>query len=211
MKLSCVYPDEVIKIMGNLSNSAAFGLDEIDTSTLKLIKEEIAPAVTHIINLSITTKEFPEAWKSAKVIPVHKKDSVLDPANYRPVSLVPVLSKVLEKVIFQQTFKYLTENELLHPSHHAFRKCHNTSTALIEMIDSWVDAIDNEQMAGVCLLDMSAAFDLVEHNLLLKKMEVYGFSMDVLDWFSSYLANRQQCVSVNGSLSKFLPVVHGVP
>ena len=145
------------------------------------------------------------------MIPVHKKDSVLDPANYRPVSLVPVLSKVLEKVVFQQTIKYLTENELLHPSHHVFRKCHNTSTALIEMIDSWVNAIDNGQMAGVCLLDMSAAFDLVEHNLLLKKMEVYGFSMDVLDWFSSYLANRRQCVSVNGSLSKFLPVVHGVP
>ena len=183
LEFSCVHPDEVLKIIGSLSNSAAFGLDEIDTTTLKMVKDEITPAVTHIINLSIKTKVFPEGWKSSKVVPIHKKDNILDPSNYRPVSLIPVLSKILEKIVFKQTLQYLTEHDLLHPSHHAFRQGHSTSTALIEMVDGWIEAIERGKMAGVCLLDMSAAFDLVNHSLLIRKLRAYGFSSGVLDWF----------------------------
>ena len=84
--------------ISNLKNTAAFGLDEIDTSTIKLVKWEVIPAVTHIINLSITTRKFPTAWKKTKVVPLHKKDDPLNPKNYRPVAIVPILSKILERV-----------------------------------------------------------------------------------------------------------------
>ena len=95
--LGKVHPDEIDTIISNLNNSTSFGLDFIDTFTIKLIKKEILPAVTHIVNLSISSRTFPDAWKKVKVIPLHKKDDLLNPKNYRPVAMIPILSKVLEK------------------------------------------------------------------------------------------------------------------
>ena len=209
--LKPVHPDQVLDIISGLSNSNAFGLDQIDTSTIKLVKYEILPAVTHILNLSISTGKFPTAWKKSKVIPLHKKGDLLDPKNYRPVAIVPILSKVLEKAIFLQMMTYLVENNLLHPNHHAYRANHNTTTALIQMYDTWLEAVEAGNMAGVGFLDMSAAFDVVDHALLLQKLALYGFQEDILDWVHSYLSGRLQCVSIEGSLSRLLPVQVGVP
>ena len=209
--LAPVYPDQVEKIISSLSNSTSFGLDQIDTSTIKLIKKEILPAITHIINLSISTGKFPSAWKKAKVVPLFKKEDPVNPKNYRPVAIIPILSKVLERVIFNQMIEYLTENRLLHPNHHAFRPHHNTSTAMIQMYDGWIQAVESGQIAGVCMLDMSAAFDLVDHDLLLQKLLLYGFGPRILDWIKSYLTDRTQCVVINGALSRQLPVSTGVP
>ena len=142
---------------------------------------------------------------------MRKKEDLLDPKNYRPVSIVPILSKVLEKVIFFQMISYLNENNLLHPNHHAYRAHHNTTTALIQMYDNWLEAAEAGTMAGVCLLDMSAAFDVVDHGLLLNKLELYGFNDDFLTWTRSYLSNRLQCVSIEGSLSRLQSVQVGVP
>ena len=169
------------------------------------------PALTHIVNLSISLRQFPSYWKNAKIIPLHKKDDQLNPKNFRPVAILPVFSKVLERVVFNQIIEYLSSNNLLHPSHHAYRANHNTTTALIQMYDEWVTAYDDGELSGVCLLDMSAAFDIVDHSILLKKLELYGFEKNSLDWIQSYLTGRSQCVSINGSLSKLLPVPIGVP
>ena len=209
--LQPVHPDQVLDIISGLSNSNAFGLDQIDTSTIKLVKSEILPAVTHILNLSISSGKFPTAWKKSKIIPLHKKGDILDPKNYRPVAIVPILSKILEKVIFIQMITYLNENSLLHPNHHAYRAHHNTTTALIQMYDAWLEAAEAGTMAGVGLLDMSAAFDVVDHGLLLQKLKQYGFEEDSLCWTESYLSDRSQCVSIEGSLSRLLPVRVGVP
>ena len=111
-KLSTVHPDEVEEILSNLNNSSAFGLDQIDTYIIKLVKAEILPAITHIINLSITSRKFPSAWKKSKIVPLHKKDDQLDPKNYRPVAIVPILSKVLERAVFNQLIKYLSDTGL---------------------------------------------------------------------------------------------------
>ena len=118
--LSPVHPDEVEKIISNLSNSSSFGLDMIDTYIIKLIRADILPALTHIINLSISTKIFPVLWKRIKVIPLHKKEDILNPKNYRPVAIIPILSKVLERVIFNQMVAYITDHNLIHPNHHAY-------------------------------------------------------------------------------------------
>ena len=210
-KLLPVHPDLVEKIITELRNSKSSGLDNIDTYILKLIKPEIVPAVTHIINLSIKSTTFPRSWKYSKIVPLLKKDDPLEPKNYRPVALIPIVSKVLERVIFMQMVHYMETNSLFHPSHHGYRASHNTCTALIELYDSWVEALERGELSGVCLVDLSAAFDCVDHSLLLKKMEVMGFDSKAVDWSRSYLANRQQCVIIDGSLSEFLSVEVGVP
>ena len=95
------------------------------------------------------------------MIPFHKKEDLSNPKNYRPVAIIPIFSKILDCVIFNQVIKYLADNHLLHPNHHSYRKQHNTTTALIQMHDTWVKAVDAKELSGVCLLDMSAAFDRV--------------------------------------------------
>ena len=150
-------------------------------------------------------------WKKAKVIPLHKKDEVLYAKNYRPVSLLPVLSKVLERCVFVQMVTYLEENDLLHPSHHGFRAKHSTVSALIQMFDTWIDAFEDEEVSAVIMLDMSAAFDVVDHGILLSKLALYGFEDTALSWTSSYLSNRVQSVFIEGHLSEPLAVECGVP
>ena len=121
--LKRVNEKDVLKVIKNLKNSSATGVDFIDTRTVKLAAQQITPALTHIINLSMSTSTFPDMWKYAKVIPLLKSltaDALL-PKSYRPVALLPVLSKVLEKVVFTQLVKYLEENNLIHPNLHGSR------------------------------------------------------------------------------------------
>ena len=102
--LQAVHPDEIEKIIKDLKNTSSVGLDLIDTRVIKLIRAEILPSLTHIVNLSIAKREFPILWKSTKIIPLHKKGDLLNPKNYRPVAIIPIFSKVLERVIFSQLF-----------------------------------------------------------------------------------------------------------
>ena len=210
-ELRPVHPEEVYKILSKLKSSSSCGVDEISSSVLKLIKNEITPVLTHIVNLSISQKTFPQYWKKARVIPLHKKDELLYPKNYRPVSLLPVFSKVLERCIFVQMVSYLEENNLLHPAHHGFRAKHSTVTALLQMFDTWIDAFEQNEVSAVLMLDMSAAFDVVDHAILLSKLELYGFRECALSWIASYLMNRSQSVYIEGHLSDSLSVECGVP
>ena len=102
LSIHTVHPDEVAKLVDNLKNTNSVGLDLIDTTIIKLIKFEILPALTHVISLLISDQEFPAYWKSSKIIPLHKKEDLLNPKNYRPVAIIPIFSKILERVIFQQ-------------------------------------------------------------------------------------------------------------
>ena len=111
------------------------GLEQIDTYIIKLAKAELLPALTHIINLSISTQIFSEKWKKSKIIPLHKKDDQLNPKNYRPVAIIPVVSKIIERIVFNQMIKYLVSNDLIHPNHHAYRSQNNTTTTLIQLYD----------------------------------------------------------------------------
>ena len=210
--LSSVHPDTVEQILSNLKNSRACGLDGIDTMSLKLAGQHIIPPITHIINLSIETHQFPHSWKKAKIIPLLKKEDPLDPKNYRPVAILTILSKVLEKVIFLQVAEYMDANQLLHPNHHGFRDAHSNTTCLIQMYDGWVEAFDQgKYTTGACFLDLSAAFDVVDHSLLLEKLGLYGFSAGALGWVDSYLSDRSQAVYIESFQSKFQTVPKGVP
>ena len=154
---------------------------------------------------------FPEPWKIAKVIPLYKKNETTLPENFCPVSLLNTVSKALERAVFNQMVDYFETNALFHPSHHGFRKSHNTTTALIEMIDKWANSFDCGKISAVVALDMSVAFDLVSKNTFLNKLEAYNASYGTIKWVESYLSGRKQRVYVDGSFSSDLQVDTGVP
>ena len=148
-----ITPEQVDKIIKDLNNSKASGIDNIDTYILKLTRKIIVPSVCHIINLSLQTNKFPTKWKIAKVVPLYKgKGSKLDPKNYRPVAILPILSKVLERAMFLQLVSYMDSNNFFNPNHHAYRSFHSTTTAMLQMHSTWLDALEKGDMAGVCLL-----------------------------------------------------------
>ena len=209
--LKSVHPDEVLKLIDKVKSTKSCGSDNIDSYVIKLAKYELVPVITHIINLSISQQSFPALWKCAKVVPLHKKEEVINPKNYRPVSLLPVTSKLLERAIFSQLIEYLEKNGIIHPSHHGFRTKHNTSTALLQMYDVWIEALERNEISAVIMLDMSAAFDVVDHSILIKKLKLYGLQDDALAWLESYLSHRQQRVVIDGCLSDPLTLEAGVP
>ena len=211
MSFKAVEPKEVLQAIMKLKNSKSTGIDDIDTRIIKLVAKDILPALTHVINLSISHSEFPSIWKQSKVVPLLKKGDTLSPKNYRPVALLPIFSKILERVIFNQLVKYLDENNLVNPNHHGSRQGHSTATALIQMYDQWVEEIEDGCLVGVMMIDLSAAFDMVDHPLLLEKLKLFGLEDRALSWIRSYLADRTQSVYVDGCLSPPLDIVCGVP
>ena len=145
------------------------------------------------------------------MIPLHKKEDVLERKNYRPVAILSPLSKVLEKIIYEEIYGYFTKNKLFHPNLHGYRKHRSTQTALLQMYNKWVQSASDGQHSAVVLLDLSAAFDLVDPELLLQKLRGYGFDNDILSWVESYLTNRFQAVWIDHDLSDFLPSKVGMP
>ena len=135
----------------------------------------------------------------------------MNPKFYRPVSLLPILSKILERAVFIQIESYISENDLLHPCHHGGCAWHSTTTALIELYDQWLEAVDNDNIVGCMMLDLSAAYDLANHDLILRKLELYGFEPSTIRWMKSYLEGRSQCVYIDGELSDTLESHVGVP
>ena len=204
-EFSPVAPYLVDKIIRNMKTSKSCGLDNIDSFTLKLIREQITPPLTHIINLSLTSGVFPACFKVGKVLPLYKgKGGILEPSSYRPVYLLPVASKVLERCIFLQIVSYMEGNNYFHPNHHGFRSGHSTATALLQMYDSWLEDIDKQQLVGACLIDLSAAFDVVDAELLVAKLGLYNFAPKTTQWITSYMFGRSQRCYLEGSLSPAL-------
>ena len=136
---TAVTQEEVLKVVRSLKNSKSTGTDFIDTYVIKLVGDDIVAPLTHIVNLSMASSTFPSLWKHAKVVPLLKNGDPLIPKNYRPVALLPIFSKILERLVFNQLVTYLDSNNLIHPNHHGSRAGHSTSTALIQMYDKWVE------------------------------------------------------------------------
>ena len=158
--LQPVHPDVILRIIREMCMSKATGIDDISVESIKLVVDLLLAQITHIINLAITQSQFPTAWKKAKIVPLFKKGSPLEAKNYRHIAL-PVFSKILEKAVFLQIIDYLNANKLYHPNHHRFLSNHNTVTGIIQMYDIWTYSLEKKQMAGVMMVDLSAAFDMV--------------------------------------------------
>ncbi|MEW8544961.1 MAG: reverse transcriptase family protein, partial [Candidatus Thiodiazotropha sp.] len=210
-KIPCIEKDKVFKYLSNIDVNKATGMDNIGPRLIKLAAPIIAGDITFICNYSISNSSFPDKWKEAKVSPLHKNGPHDEINNYRPISILPILSKVLEQHVSDSLTSYLNENNLLHQTQSGFRSHHSCETALTHMVDSWLSAIDSGKMVGVTLVDFKKAFDLVDHDILLTKLEIYGIRNETLLWFKSYLMQRQQQVTVNNGKSDIKQVSCGVP
>ena len=201
--------ENLITSIRSLDPSKAAGLDGITPKIIKLSAEVIDPTLLRIINTSISTGHFPDNLKIAKILPIHKGGAKGDRSNYRPISILSVFSKLIEKHVTKHLFGYLNKYDLLHKSQSGFRKHHSCNTALLNLLDKWLNSIDKGELA--IFFDLRKAFDVVDHELLLKKLSVYKFSNTSLNWIKSYLINRKQCVIDHKLRSPMQNVQAGVP
>ena len=189
-------------------------LDPLPAKLFKDLWPWLGPTMLNIVNVSLTTGTVPTSFKTAIVKPLLKKTH-LDPGslnNYRPVSNLPFFSKVLERVVSQQLSDHILFSDLFEPFQSAFRACHSTETALTKVVNDLLLNMDSDSTSVLLLLDLSAAFDTIDHRILLDRLEnTFGISGLALAWLQSYLSERTQCVSFNNSTSIFSEVKYGVP
>ena len=202
---------EVGKLVRKMANKKSSGPDEISPKILKISLPYIVNSLTYIYNLCIHTSTVPTEFKKAKIIPLPKTKDINDVNNYRPISLLSVLSKPLEKHIHKNLQQYAEERGLLHSFQSGFRPKHSCHTALTRLVDMWLASINQSQVTGAIFLDFRKAFDLVNHHILLKKLDSYLCNNDSVNFFRSYLSGREQKVLLQGSYSSSGLIHHGVP
>ena len=208
--LSPVTHAEINQIIMGLKNGAV-GYDEITAVTLQLVSLHIIEPLMYICNLSLNQGIFPTEMKLANVIPLYEANNPDVFNNYRPVSLLCTLSKVLERVMYSRLIEYLETFKISLDNQFGFRKWHSSYMALIQLMDQLIKSLEKGETVIGVFLDFSKAFDTVDHDILLKKMEHYGIRGCALSWFKIYPANRKQFVTYNGVSSTTKNIRCGVP
>ena len=202
---------DVRDVIINLNNSAA-GIDDIQPKIIKFVVDEILDVITYICNLSFKDGLFPSELKLAKISPIFKSGAKTDISNYRPISVLPAISKILEKLANSQLNEYLDRNNITNNNQYGFRKFRSTESALVHFNNDVVRALDNNNYLVAVFLDFSKAFDTVVHSILLDKLKYYGIEDVSLSWFTSYLTCRKQCVVIDRNFySDFKDITYSVP
>ena len=202
---------EVERTISQMNGNKAMGHDKIHARNLKDLKEIISPLICHIVNLAFKTGEYPQQLKLAKVIPIYKKSDPTNPNNYRPISLLSSINKITEKIIYSRLIDYLNRQNFFYSYQFGFRKNHSTEMALIEIIDNIRQSIDDNNFTLGLYIDLTKAFDLVNHQILLNKLYHYGIRGVANDLFKCYLTNRTQYVQVGETVSTTKTMTCGVP
>lgn len=206
-----VTPIEVRDAIFSMKNSNSRDMFDFNTKILKCIGNHIYLPLTKLFNLCIHHAIFPDILKTAKVVPVHKGGTAENPNNYRPISLLPLMGKVLEKLLKNQIDDYLVANSILNESQFGFRRGKSTASAINELVSYIYGGFECKLMTGAVFCDLSKAFDCVSHSILLNKLTYYGFSDHSVSLLTSYLTNRRQFVSLRGACSGTVPITSGVP
>ena len=183
--------DTVRKLISRIRTDVATGNDSINAKLLRDAIDTITPSITQLVNLSYETGIFPNKMKEAIVRPLFKKEDKEKPEFYRPVSILPVVSKVFERSATNQIMEYLEENQLLSTTQHAYRRGHSTVTCLADLVDE-IRRRDRNETIGVIGMDLSKAFDSINHNILQQKLKEIGIGPNVITWMKSYLKDRRQ-------------------
>ena len=205
-----ILAEDISRIIGSFENKSS----HISTYSVKVIKHispVIVPVLKDLVNKSLATGTFPNFCKIARVVPVFKSGSTSSVGNYRPISILPIFSKIFEKVVHKQVSDFLFFNNILNPNQYGFRKNHSTADAIADMTQCIYDSLDLGETVISFFLDFSKAFDTVNHRILLHKLQFYGIRDIELNWFQSYLSGRLQYVSLEGFNSQVHLVDRGVP
>ena len=201
---------DVIEVVNKLKSNSC-GIDDIRSYFVKICIRQAVSAIVDIINLSFQTGTYPDRWKQAIIIPIPKIDTPLQPSDYRPISLLSVLSKIIGKLAAHQIRQYLLLHELLDPLQSAYRPMHGTSTALLEVTNNIYQNLNESLISILTLCDLSKAFDLANHDIMKAKLKFIGFANSALKWISSYLSGRQQKVKTDIGYSDWIHLKNGVP
>ena len=205
-----VEEDEILKEIRNLDSNKSGTFRNIPSNHLKEVSEVSAPCLKNIWNIEIVSQQkFSDNLKLADVTPVFTKDDTNLTKNYRPVSVLPIVSKIFERLLQKQTVSYI--DQYLSKFLCGYRQGYSTQTALISMLEKWKNILDIKGYSGAILMDLSKAFDTINHELLLAKLHAYGFSKQALSILSSYLDNRKQRVKINNTFSSWTDLIQGVP
>lgn len=192
-----ICPQEVSDLIKGLNvNKSTIG---IPTKCIKLADNHISEALASIFNNSFSQGIVPDVLKISKVTPVDKGGDSLIPENYRPISTLSSFSQIFEKLVYKQLTSYIEKYKIINECQFGFRKGHSTEQAITEITDNLKKSIDNNLYTCGVFLDFAKAFDTVNHAILLKKLEKYGIRGIPLNWFTNYLTNRQQYVSLGDS------------
>ena len=209
--LNHVDEDTVLQHLLSVKTNKAIGLDSISARLLKYGARAICRSVTNLLNLSISSGKFPDVWKCSRVTALFKSGDRSNPTNYRPISILPTLSKIMEKVVHSQFYEFLNSHDLLSSKQFGFRPKYSTATALSNFADEVLLNMEQGNLCGAMFLDLKKAFDTVDHCILLSKLSEIGVSPSSIKWFESYLNNRKQKTSCGNEISGALPVTVGVP
>lgn len=202
-KINTIGSNEVINILNKLNNNSAPGPDGYTALFIKQIGDNVIPPIVHIINCSIVNGIVPDEFKMAKIVPIYKSGDKTDFLNYRPISLVGIIAKILEKIIKNQLLEYLESEKILFEGQYGFRRNLGTEDALIDLTNFLHSKRDNKKKILISFLDLEKAFDSISRKLLLHKLNELGFDTITLNWFSSYLSNRQQLTTIGSHYSDY--------
>ena len=185
------------RVFGKFKTSKGSGADGIAYYFLKIGLSVIAESLCDIFSLSSATGVFPDSWKIARMAPIFKSGQSKDRSNYRPISVLPLLSRVFEKLIYNQLYDYLDKNRLLFSKQSGFKSLHSVVTCLLNCTNDWYINMDRGQYTAMVFIDLKKAFDTIDHEILVKKLTKYGIIGLENTWFASYLENRMQFCRVN--------------
>ena len=202
---------EIADQINCIDTSKSYGPDGIPPRIIKEGGAAICKILFRLFSLSLETSKFPLSWKSANVIPLHKKEDKNIVSNYRPISLLSIVGKLLEKIVFKHIYNFYRDNFVLTDFQSGFQHGRSTTTQLLEVYHTFCQALDKEKEVRVIFLDISKAFDKVWHKGLLHKLQLSGISGQLLAWLKDYLSNRRQRVVINGQNSKWANINAGVP
>ena len=193
--------------------SNVWGFDEIEAKIVKIATKNLLEPIKFLTNLSIRKSTFPNKWKLGRILPQYKGKNLPKylPSSYRPITMLPTISKIVERIIQEQIASHMTSANLYHPNQHAYRSGHSTGTALLEMSDLMYVAAEQKEISVSVGIDQSSAFDCICHDILDEKLKLYGFDEKVRAWIRSYLGFRSQYVEVGTKSSRICSVTRGVP
>ena len=204
-------PDEIVKIINNLNPKKSGDIFRISPEYVISTKQAVAQHLTIIFNRSVREGCFPQAMKTGKIIPLHKGNSVLSVTNYRPISLLPIFSKIFERLVYNRLVDFIEKNKILSQNQFGFQKGKSTENAVTSIVSQILQAKDRKESSYCIFLDFAKAFDTVNHDILIEKLNYYGIKGNALAWFKSYLCNRAQYTQIGETLSDIGYIKHGVP